>query len=478
MSRYDALIALVEHHHPRTIVEIGTWNGDRAIQMVLASLKHNDSVHYTGFDLFEDATDETDARELNVKKHFSRQEVDEKLRDFAHGLPENKAFTWTLVKGDTKTTLRGLCAEQCGPLKADFAFIDGGHSVETIQNDWECVKESSVVVFDDWYEADAHGNCPDLEKFGCNKVVVSLSPALVGSPDPVRGGGLTRLAVVPQTAVPKSVGGKANMIIQTKNCVDVSEIQANIRHTLSYDPPRWPNLAAHDFRAVMCSAGPSLEVYLDEIRNHIDNGAFVACVKHAHDRLIENGIIPWACILLDPRGHVKDFIENPHPDVNYVIASMCHPTTVDHLLQRGANVWVYHAAVGAEENEILKYSGRQEWLVGGGSSSALRGISVMHMAGFRNFDCYGYDSSFPSMPDVTVDANGRPSAFEVEVNGRSFFSDYEKLAEVQDWEKARKNGFFVNMRMHGSGMIPHIERIMRRTANEAFRRAFDGPDAA
>ena len=55
-NRYKQLADLIRAYKPKTILETGTWNGGRAIEMALASFKHQDSVHYIGFDLFEDAT--------------------------------------------------------------------------------------------------------------------------------------------------------------------------------------------------------------------------------------------------------------------------------------------------------------------------------------------------------------------------------------------------------------------------------------
>jgi len=61
------------------IVEVGTWNGGRAIEMALAAFEKVDSVHYTGFDLFEEATEELDKIELNSKRHNTFDSVRERL---------------------------------------------------------------------------------------------------------------------------------------------------------------------------------------------------------------------------------------------------------------------------------------------------------------------------------------------------------------------------------------------------------------
>ena len=74
-TRYDQLLALVQHYMPRVILETGTWNGDRAVQMAQVAFGKWDHVVYHGYDLFEDATSATDAAEHNIKKHYSLEEI-------------------------------------------------------------------------------------------------------------------------------------------------------------------------------------------------------------------------------------------------------------------------------------------------------------------------------------------------------------------------------------------------------------------
>ena len=65
-NRYKQLADLIRFYKPKTILETGTWNGGRAIEMALASFDNNDEVHYIGYDLFEDATTGTDKEEFNA----------------------------------------------------------------------------------------------------------------------------------------------------------------------------------------------------------------------------------------------------------------------------------------------------------------------------------------------------------------------------------------------------------------------------
>jgi len=178
-NRYQELIEIVQKRKPERILEIGTWNGNRAIELCQFGAS------YVGFDLFETASDETDEIEKNVKAHNSLEDVSERLKAAnvnAH-----------LIEGNTRLTLPTYTGEPF-----DLAFIDGGHSVETIQSDWQAVrklmKPGGLVVFDDYYEGMSE---EDLDKWGANRVLeATLEFTLSDSRDPVVGGGVTRLAYV------------------------------------------------------------------------------------------------------------------------------------------------------------------------------------------------------------------------------------------------------------------------------------------
>jgi predicted O-methyltransferase YrrM len=74
-----------------------------------------------------------------------------------------------LFKGYSQTTLKSFNE------KVDFVFIDGGHKIETIENDWrncqKLLKKNSVVIFDDYF----FNNKNLVKEFGCNKVVKQIS---------------------------------------------------------------------------------------------------------------------------------------------------------------------------------------------------------------------------------------------------------------------------------------------------------------
>lgn len=183
MSRYLQLLELIDQYKPKSIIEIGVWNGQNAIRMINRARAHHQNVTYTGYDLFEDATAETDKKEFNVKGHNHVKAV-------AAEIKAATGITPTLIKGDTNQTLKPNTV-------ADFVFLDGGHSVETIASDYERVKASKVVVLDDYYTPEVNGACPDTKKYGCNNLVGAIDGGrILPAKDPVKGGGYTQLVVV------------------------------------------------------------------------------------------------------------------------------------------------------------------------------------------------------------------------------------------------------------------------------------------
>lgn len=158
ISRYVQLLDVIDEVKPCSICEIGTWNGNRAIQMLQAAGKYHQSerLFYQGFDLFETQTGEQFRRELSKVGH--PQSVVERR------LSATRAHI-DLIVGDTKNTIEQLA-------EAEFYFVDGGHSEETIANDAEVVLSGliggDVAVFDDYY----HEGKPD--GVGCNKFIDGL----------------------------------------------------------------------------------------------------------------------------------------------------------------------------------------------------------------------------------------------------------------------------------------------------------------
>lgn len=203
-QRYRQIVDAVRRIRPRTILEVGTWNGERAMEMAAVALEDGQPVRYYGFDLFELMTAEISRIEFNVKTVPSEPEVTRRLEAFQ---ARNPGFSFKLYKGFTKVTLP-VFLEEVGTRTIDLIWIDGGHSVDTIQSDWDAcsqaVRSNGVILLDDFYTGMPDGT---LEKIGCNKLVERLkrNPAwrveVLPAKDRVRGGGYVQVVrVQPSTA--------------------------------------------------------------------------------------------------------------------------------------------------------------------------------------------------------------------------------------------------------------------------------------
>tara|TARA_R110002020_G_scaffold56138_4_gene155580 strand:- start:56 stop:715 length:660 start_codon:yes stop_codon:yes gene_type:complete len=188
--RYFQLLVLVEFYQPKTIVEVGTWNGHHGIDMCRSALgSHSESVSYTGYDLYQEGSDDLDELEFNAKSRVTLEDVSESFDELKAEFPNR--FSYELIKGDTNKTLMET--------QADFVFLDGGHSPKTVWNDYEKTKDSKIIVFDDYFKEDKHKKIPPVNHCGTNVVVDSIKEKakwILPSLDLVAGGGITSLAVI------------------------------------------------------------------------------------------------------------------------------------------------------------------------------------------------------------------------------------------------------------------------------------------
>lgn len=157
VKRYETLIQEVAKRQPSTILEIGTWKGINAAKMINEAKKHRDDIKYYGFDLFNMNLD-MKQKEFHTKHNATKAQAEKNIRD--------TGVNYELIVGNTIETLKNFYTVN----KIDFIFIDGGHSLDTIESDWSNVKrlidDHSVVIFDDYYH-----NRKDV---GCKVLIDSL----------------------------------------------------------------------------------------------------------------------------------------------------------------------------------------------------------------------------------------------------------------------------------------------------------------
>jgi hypothetical protein len=157
--RYDFARLLMEYLEPEAMAEIGVWKGQRS-EMYLQALPH--LRRFVGFDLFDSASHEFRVTQKTGEcEVVSRLAVDGRLQ--AVRPPE---CIVELVEGSSLETLPVFCRDPRNAGRFDVVVIDGGHSLETVANDWkyalELIKEDGVVVLDDYHMHSFEIGCRQL----------------------------------------------------------------------------------------------------------------------------------------------------------------------------------------------------------------------------------------------------------------------------------------------------------------------------
>ena len=159
-KRYSNILLLILFYRPKSIIEIGVYRGVRSKQMIQAARIFNKNIEYFGFDLFEMIDSNIQKKELS-KIPNSEKDTLKNLSKYAKV---------KLFKGYTTKTLDKLKNK-----KVDLIFIDGGHKLSTIKNDWTKSKKfqekNTIIIFDDYYLHDKK----IIKHFGCNLVINKIS---------------------------------------------------------------------------------------------------------------------------------------------------------------------------------------------------------------------------------------------------------------------------------------------------------------
>lgn len=162
-------------------------------------------------------------------------------------------------------------------------------------------------------------------------------------------------------------------------------MRRNIRSALSRGLKTVHKCSAHDLTLSIAGGGPSLRDTYREMTGRI------AAVNGSHDWLISQGVIPYACALIDPLPELAERI-TPRDDVVYFVGSCCDPAVLERL--KGKHVFLWHVAGQLDdEQEIIEEATKDWFLIGGGSTVSLRWISLGYVLGFRKFALHGFDSS-------------------------------------------------------------------------------------
>ena len=492
-NRYSQIVDLIRHYKPKSIIETGTWNGGRVIEMALTVFEYTDTLNYVGYDLFENATVETDHEEFNGKAHNKISAVQKRLEEFTEHVKanKNKTFTFKLIKGNTRETL----TDQKDNF--DMALIGGGNSINTVQHDFDCIKQTDIIILDHYFRVDDNKLIPNEAYQGVNKVFKNIKKKsklrkyVLPSGDMVKGGGFTHLVVLLTKKKLPKIPDKLQripIVVNPRDCVPKDYIRNNIKENMKLiDKNRWlDKYSLHLYIGIIVSGGPNIDY--DEIKQILKENpsAVLLCVKHSYPGLIANGIKPWACVVLDPRDidgvsthgiKRKELFKTIEPSTKFFLASMTDPSVTKYLQKHKADVWGWHAFTESLRDDADRKLGMKNnqvkirddlgmpqgtTLITGGTCAAMRSIGILHTMGFRQIHLFGFDSSLKDTPTKEMrkettgseDEEPRPKYFQVSVKEQPYWTTGELLAMAQDCEKTfADKAMGINFIFHGKDTL-------------------------
>lgn len=206
--------------------------------------------------------------------------------------------------------------------------------------------------------------------------------------------------------------------------------------------------------------------YVDALRDEKLRGRPICAINHAHDYLIDHGIIPTFFLTLDPRPRANHHLQRVSDETIYLLASRCHPEMFDRLKDQRVLVW--HAYADQDDSESI-WQSRNTMVIGGGTTSGVRAIAVAYIMGFRKFVLYGMDSCLA--PDgMTKRFNGDKSGITQTVrvgeyrgetewcdpNARTFICNYAMAQQGKDFHQCYTDMPDASFEVKGDGLLAAI----------------------
>ncbi len=298
---------------------------------------------------------------------------------------------------------------------------------------------------------------------GDTQSAVAITYAGTDVPVTYCGGGTSPSALLPP--------GTSPLVYQ--NCWDprlVEPAANNIRHAGTLGLECLKPQPVRPGKVAIVGSAPSVMDHLDRIREIAEdkrNGVFV--VNYAHPLLKKHGIRITGACLFEIEARAYDCLEDPADGCTYYICSICDPTTFAKLEGQKRVVW-HCASDQPSHQQALRESfppDGQMW-VGGGFTTFLRTLNVAYILGWREYELFGVDSSFPGEDshffgtpayggDIMPIVIGFQDGTKYNFKSKSYL--IRQADEFRQFCEGHHHLF--KMKVHGDGLLPLIHRKMQ-----------------
>lgn len=222
-------------------------------------------------------------------------------------------------------------------------------------------------------------------------------------------------------------------------------------------PELLPAFVAHDGHLVIVGSGPSLPQFVEEIRSEREKGRPICAIKGAHDFLIDHGIEPDLFLTVETQDR-RHQLKHKTQDTVYLLASRTHPAMFDHLADSRVVLW--HSWANGEVFPEMK--GKQ--VIGGGTTSGLRAVTVGYILGFRKFVLYGFDSCLDEKKKKRFDSGEMKDEQIVDrwVAGRRYLCNHAMALQADEFQELYGVLQGITLDVKGDGLLAAIVAERRR----------------
>lgn len=248
--------------------------------------------------------------------------------------------------------------------------------------------------------------------------------------------------------------------VRTINKFTMKERKENIKKILSYKYPditKFVQNVKHD--AVIIGGGPSVNGYIEKIKERQKTGAKVFCIERMYPWCHENGITPDFVCVLDASDDVPDGFSYINPNTIHLVATQSNAKVMD--LLKGHHVYIFATLQkGINQADMFIENGyKRVCVVNGGGSVTLSAMALAYTFGCRKLHIFGFDCH------VTEGeyANGIAGVgcirdcYEVKIDGRTFKTNNAFLSFLQQFfvlvTMADAQGLVEDVKIYGDSMV-------------------------
>jgi hypothetical protein len=269
-----------------------------------------------------------------------------------------------------------------------------------------------------------------------------------------------------------------NLLIGLRPPVSTERMLANMEHALARGLRPVPICKPHDGLLSIAGGGPSLADGWQDLEGH------VAAVNGSLGFLLERGLVPHFCGVMDPNAHMADIVA-ADPRVYYLVASNCDPALFDKLIGAGCDVRLWNPTpdnVGGTPDQYAPMDGGgfrllgkeypSQFAIGGGASIGLRLVMIGYMLGYRRFHLHGNDASFRGSRSHAYDdpRNGEwVERSSIELNGyRTSLNFIQHVTSFAGMLSVLQSPSFapVEIEMFGDGLLQSCFRYWQAHKHE------------